>query len=129
MKKLNKIILVTIITLITALFVSCYTPSPLYGKWADNLGNQITFEEDGTFKATIFDGSETKYEFEGTWKTLDNAIQFKYKHKLDTEASENVENPEISRIAEWDFQGAQLTVVWTINEQITKNLILWHIER
>ena len=49
MKNIKK----TFITLSTifALFTlsSCYTPSPLYGTWNDNLGNKITFISDGTF--------------------------------------------------------------------------------
>jgi len=126
MKNLNKLFLITIITIISALFISCYTPSPLYGTWADNLGNKMVFNEDGTFSATIFNGEETKFEFDGTWTTIDNSILLKYKQKADVE---NTEVPEISRIAEWDIQGAKLTVKWTINEQISKNLILWHTER
>ena len=47
------ITLATIFTIFT--LASCYTPSPLYGTWNDNLGNKITFISDGTFVAKILD--------------------------------------------------------------------------
>lgn len=68
--KTKKIILaaISIITL-SFLLNSCYTPSPLYGTWANNDQNKITFIADGTYTAKI--AGENK---EGTWQTIDNVL-------------------------------------------------------
>ena len=60
-----------------ALFLfACYEPSPLYGKWADNYGNQITFISDGTFVAKIFtsDVDESAVTYQGDYSVIDNVL-------------------------------------------------------
>lgn len=39
-------ILFAAIAVMTMVLVSCYEPSPLYGKWSDNKGSYITFADD-----------------------------------------------------------------------------------
>ena len=59
-------------------FVACYVPSPLYGTWADNNGNKITFISDGTFAAQIKDGAGTRKSFSGDYSTVDNVLTLSY---------------------------------------------------
>lgn len=108
-----------IISLLFALiFSSCYTPSPLYGTWADNEGNTIQFMSDGTFTATITD-SQTKLStsYEGQFTVIDNVIVFNISG-----------DSEYSRNTEWDMRGAILYLTWTA-KGITKNLTLYHTAR
>lgn len=87
----------------------CTVPSPLYGTWSDNVGNQITFLNDGTFFATIYilrensEEGEKNYiieEFQGTYTTVDNAL-------IITTSKNQKFNTE------WDLRGAMLYLTWT----------------
>lgn len=114
MKK-QGIILSFIITLI--LFSSCYTPSPLYGTWADNAGNKITFTQEGTFNAKIIDTEGKTSNVEGNYSVIDNVIIF------------NISGDTIyTRNTEWDIRGAILYITWTATDKPV-NLTLYHIAR
>lgn len=90
----------------------CTVPSPLYGTWSDNVGNQITFLNDGTFFATIYilredpGEDEDKYiveEPQGTYTTVDNALII------------NTTTPKNTKFnTEWDLRGAMLYLTWTV---------------
>lgn len=55
MKKYVGSCLIFMIAAFLSLFaIGCTVPSPLYGTWSDNVGNQIMFLNDGTFSATIY---------------------------------------------------------------------------
>lgn len=99
------------------IFISCYTPSPLYGTWADNAGNKISFMQDGTFTAKIVDSEGKGNVVSGNYNVIDNVIVF------------NVSGDTVySRNTEWDIRGAMLYLTWTSdNEPI--NLTLYHISR
>ena len=104
-------------TLLITLFASCYTPSPLYGTWADNDGNKIQFIDDGTFSSTIKDTDNNLINYEGTWTAVDNVLIF------------NIQGDNAySRNTEWDLRGAMLYLTWTANGN-TKMLTLYHTAR
>lgn len=117
MKSLKKILITLFITLITSMIISCYTPSPLYGTWADNDGDKIIFMDDGLFSATIIGSDESSTLYEGSWTVIDNVLI------LNIQGANSA-----TRNTEWDIHGAILYIEWTVNNS-TKTLKLYHISR
>lgn len=107
-------------------FVSCYEPSPLYGKWADDYGNYITFISDGTFVAKIYMESQnekSEVNYQGEYSVIDNVLVFNISQK-DGETVTETANTE------WDIRGAMLYLDW-INAPNSKklNLTLYHVSK
>ena len=115
---------VLFLVFITIFLSACYEPSPLYGNWADNDGNSISFIMGGTFAATVkkdSDGSNIKYQ--GDYTLLDNVISFSYTYTLsDGESGSGVMNTE------WDIRGSMMYIWWTV-EGRTKLLTLYHTSK
>jgi hypothetical protein len=96
--------------------VSCTEPIPLYGRWADNRGDNISFFDDGTFFAVIVnpeDRSE-KLNFEGTYTILLNSLTL----------SSPGNNLQI--VSEWDIRGNMLYLDW-VTEDGTIPLTLFKV--
>ena len=110
---MQKLFIIMTFSLAAVLLFACYTPSPLYGAWADNAGNKITFADDGSFTATIVDSNGDKQNFSGSFSVIENVISF----SMD-EGSINTE---------WDIRGSMLYLVWSdmYGEQL--NLKLYKI--
>lgn len=106
-----------ITTIMSLLLASCYEPSPLYGKWADNTGNDITFISDGTFVAHIMNDETEKSElYQGTYTVIENTLVF----SVTGGASTNTE---------WDIRGAMLYCTFTDKNKVTKELTLYHVSK
>lgn len=123
MKRFNFIILSCFLTMI---IISCYEPSPLYGTWADNDGNKISFINDGTFNAYILDSVDEKVNYSGDYSVIDNVLVFNF-------TSAKVEG-NFSTNTEWDIRGSMLYLKWTYkdktqNTSLTKQLTLYHISK
>lgn len=114
----NIIKTISILFLSSLIFISCYTPSPLYGTWTDNDGNSIQFRDSGEFSATIKDSSNKSITYEGDWRTIDNVLIFNI----------NGDTEKYSRNTEWDMKGAMLSLTWTANNS-TRQLTLYHTAR
>ena len=103
-----------------ALFVlttaSCYTPSPLYGTWADNSGSKIVFIGDGSYAATIVNSEGVSSNYNGTWTVLDNVLIFS-------------KNTGSSIDTEWDIRGSMLYLDWTDDAGGIQSLTLYHISK
>lgn len=105
---------------------ACYEPSPLYGKWADDYGNYITFISDGTFVSKIFiepqdDKSEINYQ--GEYSVIDNVLVFNISQKDGATVTETANT-------EWDIRGAMLYLTWTNpSNSKTLNLTLYHVSK
>lgn len=111
--------ILAVLAAVAALFLSaCYEPSPLYGKWADNYGNQITFISDGTFVAKIFtsDVDESAVTYQGDYSVIDNVLVFSV-------SDGNSINTE------WDIRGSMLFLEWAVSENRTKQLTLYHVSK
>lgn len=93
----------------------CYEPSPLYGKWADNQGSQITFSSDGTFSARIAETSGS-VNYSGDYTVQDNVLIF----SLDGGHSVNTE---------WDIRGSILYLYWTDSSGEQLSLMLYHVSK
>ena len=102
----------------TLMLFSCYSPNPIYGKWADNYGNQITFISDGTFVAKIFtsDADESAVVYQGDYSVIDNVLVFSV-------SDGNSINTE------WDIRGSMLYLEWAVSENRTKQLTLYHVSK
>jgi hypothetical protein len=84
-----------------ALLAACAVePVPLYGTWADNHGNSITFADDESFSAKILDGYGDPQSFSGTYAVLQNIL-----------ALTRAENGE-RIMTEWDIRGNVLYLTW-----------------
>ena len=116
MKTKSKIAAFIISLMILTGLSSCYTPSPLYGTWADNDGNKITFINDGTFVAKIVVSStSTSTNYEGSYSIIDNVIVFS------TSSGTQINT-------EWDIRGSILYLTWTASGS-TMNLSLYHTSK
>lgn len=106
-----KIGLLSAVFLSAFLAVSCYSPNPIYGKWADNNGNQISFNSDLTCSATInVGGTNTMYD--GAYQVIENVMIFTWSSGL-------------SMNTEWDIRGSILYLTWTEGSE-TIQLSLYH---
>lgn len=107
-----------------SVFFSCYSSSPLYGTWSDNLGNKVYFFEDNTYSATIaveqiadndtFHRYETE-NYSGTFSVSENVLS------LSTDYG--------TVVTEWDIRGSILYLDWWmpgVDEIKVFNLQLYH---
>ncbi|MDD7014051.1 MAG: hypothetical protein PUI24_03600 [Spirochaetales bacterium] len=121
MKKYIRKVLIYVLAVTVAFFaVSCYDPSPLYGKWADNSGSYITFADDGTFVANIYerDDSTKVVNYQGTFTVIDNVLSF------------SVSEPDGFNInTEWDIRGSLLYLDWTFSDGTSRSLTLYHVSK
>jgi len=98
------------------IFVSCYTPSPIYGTWADNTGSKITFIDDGSYTATIVNSAGEKTLYQGSWTVMENVLIF-------TKESGSSINTE------WDIRGSMLYLDWVDDEGEIQSLVLYHVSK
>lgn len=103
----------TIIGLVCLLTLACEESSPLYGSWADNLGNTISFFPDGTFNVKIT-SSGVSMVYEGNYSVLMNSLTF-------TCTSET-----LTVVTEWDIRGNMLYIDWPV-ESAVSHLTLYKI--
>jgi hypothetical protein len=94
--------------------VSCTEPVPLYGRWADNHGDSISFFDDGTFSAAILNEDKERLNIGGTYTILMNVLTFLCAD----------DNRQI--VTEWDIRGNILYMSW-VTEEATIPLTLFKI--
>ncbi|MDR2259211.1 MAG: hypothetical protein LBE14_08710 [Treponema sp.] len=94
---------------ILCVFLSCAEPVPLYGRWADNRGDTISFFDDKTFVATIvYPQDKAKLTYEGSWSILLNSLTL-------NGASGDT---QVQIVTEWDIRGNMLYLDWTDDERV-----------
>lgn len=103
---------------------SCFTPSPLYGTWSDNLGNKISFSNDMSYTAiiaverTVIDDDynvPVTETFSGSFSVAENVLSFSTDYG--------------TIVTEWDIRGSILYLDWTMPQgysETIKNLQLYH---
>jgi len=116
--KMKKYFFAVFTVLVSAVFFGCYEPSPLYGTWADNNGNKLSFMNDGSFTASIESSEKEIIDYEGSYNVVDNVLVFKY----------SVEGKSYSINSEWDIRGAMLYLDW-ITSDTSKHLTLYHTSK
>ena len=104
---------------------SCFTPSPLYGTWSDNLGNKISFFDDMSYTAIIATDRDVDADsnvlknktetFSGSFSVAENVLSLSTEYGL--------------VVTEWDIRGSILYLDWTMPQgysETIKNLQLYH---
>jgi hypothetical protein len=95
---------------------SCKVPVPLYGTWADNKGNTLTFVSDGSFNAAITNaGAGVTENISGSFSVLLNSLTIRIPDQ---------NNRQI--VTEWDIRGNMLYLDWT-DEHGTVPLTLYKV--
>ena len=96
------------------LLVSCREPQPLFGTWADNRGNVVSFFDDNSFNVRIYSlGVTTNYE--GNFTVLQNSLTF------------NCTNIDLRVVTEWDIRGNMLYLDWPREDGLSSSLTLYKI--
>lgn len=95
---MKKIIYILFATLCLSFLTSCFSPSPLYGTWADNTGSSIMFMGDNTYAATIIQNG-TKVRYAGTYEVVNDVIVITY-------------DSNSRMISEWDIRGGRMYLKW-----------------
>ena len=97
---LSRAITMLIMLAAAMFFASCREPSPLYGTWADNRGNSLSFFDDGTFSARMSQMGRTE-NYEGNFSLLMNVLTL------------DCRNVDLRIVSEWDIRGNILYLDWT----------------
>ena len=110
-KNLNVIMLAFAVIL---MFVSCSEPSPLYGTWADNKGNTIILQADGTYSSKMINTLGETIRSEGAYNVIGNALTF-------------TTSEGMVLVTEWDIRISMLYLSWVDSENETLFLTLYKI--
>ena len=99
------------------LFVSCGAkPGPLYGTWADNRGNTLSFFDDNTFNARIATSvGLPSIIYNGNYSLLLNSLTL------------NCTGVELRIVTEWDIRGNILYLDWVTPDSDTMALTLFKV--
>jgi hypothetical protein len=80
---------------------SCQEPVPLYGTWADNRGNKLSFYDDGSYLAMItYPGFDRAEVYQGSWSILQNSLTL------------TCPDLNLQIVSEWDIRGNMLYMQW-----------------
>jgi hypothetical protein len=103
--------------LLTALLASCGAePGPLYGTWADNRGNTLSFFDDNTFNARITSSiSSPPNNYSGNYSILLNSLTM------------SCTGIELRVVTEWDIRGNILYLNWVTPDSGTLSLTLFKV--
>jgi hypothetical protein len=111
----GRIIPVVVLTVLAvSVLLSCTLPSPLYGTWADNLGNNIAFFADNTFNARIFSSGITN-NYEGNYSVLLNSLTL------------DCSELDLRIVTEWDIRGNILYINWVTENRDSQLLSLFKV--
>jgi hypothetical protein len=98
---------------------SCGEPNPLYGTWADNRGNNLSFLDDGTFTARINGpangANPVSTDYNGKYFLLLNSLLLE------------CDEIELKIVTEWDIRGNILYLDWVTADSNTFPLTLFKI--
>jgi hypothetical protein len=110
----RKIILICTISLICLSISGCKESVPLYGTWSDNLGNTISFFDDGKFNVKVNNTNGSKV-YEGNYSILMNSLTF------------SCTNETLTVVTEWDIRGNMLYIDWPAENSAISHLTLYKI--
>ena len=98
-------------------FASCAVePGPLYGTWADNKGNTLSFFDDNTFNARITTvAGLPSANYSGNYSLLLNSLTM------------NCTEIELRIVTEWDIRGNILYLNWVTSDGDTLPLTLFKV--
>lgn len=96
------------------MFISCEEPHPLYGTWADNRGNTLSFFDDNTFNGKISSNGLQKV-YEGNYSVLINSLTL------------YCTNEELTIVTEWDIRGNMLYIDWAAEDGTVVSMTLYKV--
>jgi len=104
-------------SLLALLLASCAVePGPLYGTWADNKGNTLSFFDDNTFNAKITAATGLpSLNYSGNYSLLLNSLTM------------NCTEIELRIVTEWDIRGNILYLNWVTSDGDTLPLTLFKV--
>jgi hypothetical protein len=105
-----RVCLAAIVVLAALWLASCAEPSPLFGTWADNRGNTISFFDDNTFSTKIGDEN-----YSGNFSLLLNSLTM------------NCTDIGLRVVTEWDIRGNILYLNWVTPEGDNLPLTLFKV--
>ena len=115
-RKFNFLQLFLMVTVVCGIiFAACIEPSPLYGQWTDNKGNNISFFNDGTFAARV---GVPSVDYDGTYTLLNNVISFR---------CPDIGDKGLTIVSEWDIRGNILYINWVTADGLTLALTMFKI--
>jgi hypothetical protein len=99
------------------LFASCGAkPGPLYGTWADNRGNTLSFFDDNTFNAKIRESADVPFDnFSGNYSILLNSLTM------------DCTEVELRVVTEWDIRGNILYLNWVTSDGLDIPMTLFKV--
>ena len=99
------------------LLASCEVePGPLYGTWADNKGNTLSFFDDNTFNARITAAAGLPpINYSGNYSVLLNSLTM------------SCTDIELRIVTEWDIRGNILYLNWVTSDGDTLPLTLFKV--
>jgi len=99
------------------LLASCgAAPGPLYGTWADNRGNTLSFFDDNTFSARITGATGSPpLNYSGNYSLLLNSLTL------------DCAEVELRIVTEWDIRGNILYMDWVTPDSDTLSLTLFKV--
>jgi hypothetical protein len=99
------------------LFASCGAkPGPLYGTWADNRGNTLSFFDDNTFNARITTTAGLpSVNYSGNYSVLLNSLTM------------DCTEVELRIVTEWDIRGNILYLTWITPDSVTVPMTLFKV--
>jgi len=111
---------------------ACTEPSPLYGSWADNRGNKISFFADNTFSARIQSAFAVN-NYEGNYSILLNSMTLISTSSGAGTSGEDGEDGEtgasggdmMTIVTEWDIRGNMLYLNWPREDGTLASLTLY----
>jgi hypothetical protein len=91
-------------------------PGPLYGTWADNRGNTLSFFDDNTFSARITGSTGAPpLNYSGNYSILLNSLTL------------DCAEVELRIVTEWDIRGNILYLDWVTPDSDTLSLTLFKV--
>jgi len=98
-------------------FASCGAkPGPLYGTWADNRGNTLSFFDDNTFSARITTlAGSPPVNYSGNYSLLLNSLTL------------DCTGVDLRIVTEWDIRGNILYLDWVTPDSDTLSLTLFKV--
>ena len=112
--RLRTTLIVLTAAVLPLLLASCIEPSPLYGSWADNMGNTFSFFDNGKFNARVSTAASAE-NYGGNYTILLNTLTLDCK------------GINLRIVTEWDIRGNILYLDWITADKTAMSLSLFKI--
>ena len=98
--RIHKTGALVLLALTALISIACAEPSPLFGTWADNRGNTLSFYADNSFNASISRPGSARVPYNGNFTLLLNVLTI------------DCAGVDLRIVTEWDIRGNILYLDW-----------------